>query len=251
MKKGLAGVLCGLGMIMSTALTAQEAGVSPLLSNACYSLWGWCEDLRPGMGVDFKWTHLSGKRDWKREFPKYYPMGNAYFIARFHKYFSLELGYEHSARRSKGHAFTQGEQFFGYDLSGFAYQRTVKVSLPHADLNYLLPVIDRLTLLASLGVGDMSVKTQQVLVQSSNSAVASAILNMQFRHTAVFRARLGLQWLFTPNFGMRVLAGFDNSGHTHAAGKDIETFFRNNQIPYRPLKEAVSGSIGFFVQCGA
>lgn len=241
--------MLGLGASQTAAAKNSDCPkISPLFSNPCYDLWGWCDGIIPGAGFDFKWTHLSGKRDWKFAFPKYYPEGNLYFLARFHKYFSLELGYEQSVRRSKDVLFPQGGQFFGHNLSGFAYRRSTEIRLPHADLNYLLCLTDNLEFLGSVGVGDMLVKTKQQLLQNTanNADIANALLNLRLRHTAVFRARLGLQWLVTPCIGMRAMAGFDNSGHIHV--RDSETFFRNNQILWRPFKEAVSGSIGLFVQ---
>ena len=171
----------------SSASLAEEDCWCPCLDvedcskGFCY--WGWLDGVCPSAGIDSKVPYMTGRRDWNNEFPRFYPGGNVYLGLKFHRYFGLELGYGQSAVQTRTRVFTPGQTFFGNDLGGFSYHRSIQQKMVHLDLNYFLYLLDNVDFMASIGTGWMQIRTKQSLrsLGPNNVAIQNAIIQTDFK----------------------------------------------------------------------
>jgi hypothetical protein len=211
--------------------------------------WGWFDGICPSIGAEMKYGGLNGKGNWRHEFPDNYPIGNLYLATRFHDFFAIEVGYEQSAIRRHTSSYGGNDSFFGNKLPAFSYERSAQMKGLHCDFNFLLCLHSNIEFLASVGVGNMSLKTKTVSKVGPTAVLDTALFNSRLTRRGIARLRLGLVYHLRPNIGIRALVGVDGTSHFRVNGSEALTF-RNAQISSKPFRDMPSISIGFFIKYG-
>lgn len=201
-------------------------------------------------GAEMRFSRMNGRRNWKPEWPKINFAPNVYIGLQFHRFFGLSLGFERSLK-STVHV-THAHPFFGNDLTGLSYHRSLILQIWHANLEYYLPICGPLDVLASIGVGALRPIVRYSAVTNTNGTFTPLELAMAttpLNRPIVVRARLGLQFQLSESFFLRGLLGYDNIARLHVGGDDQYPFIIN-RVPVRPLSDLFSGTIGFVVKYG-
>lgn len=195
---------------------------------------------------------------------------NAFVGFKLNKYFGIEYGYELSdnkiqARYIKngkcideyGFSFLEKPQEFD-SLNNFFNSRS-KVSGFNIDLMGFFPINDsrHLNMICSAGLGYLKSEIKYDLFEIAEKNITLHdgynIPLQRFAHTrskykartAIIRISYGIQYTASSGFGVRALAGWENTHKIKMQGKDRDTGKKVNE--YAKFKDSITYRIGFFV----
>lgn len=221
-------------------------------------------------GADTKIRRMEFKRNFGNNVfqDPFYTSLNVFLGYKMNQYFGVEAGYELSDSKINSKYGNKGLFLFGNKLidslhgfnsiTNFINARS-KVSGFNINIMGFLPINEKknLNLIGSAGLGHLRSQTKCDLFEIGE---ANIVLHdeynvpvQRFAHTksqyknrvVTIRLNTGVQYLTDRNFGIRALAGWENTHKIKIQGKDRETANKVNE--HAKFKDSITYRIGFFV----
>jgi hypothetical protein len=222
------------------------------------------------VGVDTKIRRMEFKRNFGNKIFKdpFYKSLNVFVGCKMNQYFGIEVGYELSNTKINSKYSANGTFLFGNRLidnvHGFDsvvnyFQSRSMISGFNINMMGFLPLNEKknLNIIGSIGFANLRSKTKCDLFEIGQTNVSlndqHNISVQRFAHTksqyknrkVTIRLNTGIQYLINRNFGIRALAGWENTHKIKIQGKDRVTGIKVNE--HAKFKDSITYRIGFFV----
>lgn len=227
-------------------------------------------DLDSYAGADTKIRRMGFKKNFGNKVFKnpLYTSLNVFAGCKVNQYFGIEAGYELSDTKINSKYVKNGSYLFGNRLidnvhgldsvTNFSHSMS-KVSGFNINLMSFLPINNQenLNLIGAVGLGHLRSKTMCDLFEIGETNIALddviRVPIQKFAHTkSLYKNRVititfntGIQYLTNRNFGIRALAGWENTHKVKIQGKDRIT--GNKVSEHAKFKDSITYRIGFFV----
>jgi hypothetical protein len=192
---------------------------------------------------------------------------NVFIGCKINKHFGVEAAYEFSDSKVQSKNAHRGLFLFGNKLihsaTGFdsvtnSIHARSKIDGFNINLIGYLPIVtENVNLIGLAGVGYLRSNTMcnlteigetNILLEDGLNVPVQRCVLTEGRYKnriMTIRASMGIQYLINKNFGIRALAGWENTHKIKIQGKDTST--RNKVNEYAKFKDSVMYRIGFFV----
>lgn len=175
------------------------------------------EYIAPYVGIDYKQLWTDGTWQFRHFIPKSFPGGAVYIGAKFTESMGLELGYNRSVFRHRTRVTPTTVTKVGTRFTSFSY-----------DLNFYIPVEDCWELIVSLGMETMK---SHVVVSGFLPTGSTGFTTKK----GIGRVGFGSHYLLTEFLGVRFIGRWENTSALRQNGNKF-------------VKDAIGGSVGFFVR---
>ncbi len=240
-----------------------------LISGASNALQG-TYDIDGYAGLEAKIRKMEFKKNFGKnvfEDSKYESL-NTFAGFKLNKYFGVEVGYELSDNKTQARYIKNGKCINGFSLldkdkefdslNNFFNSRS-KVSGFNIDLMGFLPINDSkcLNMICAAGLGYLKSEIKYDLFEIAEKNITLHdmynVTVQRFAHTrskykaraSIIRLSYGIQYTTSSGFGVRALAGWENTHKIKMQGKDRDTGEKVNE--YAKFKDSITYRIGFFV----
>lgn len=206
-------------------------------------------DFNPYVGVDAGMRHMKFSKGFGgKQFEKNYAQGNLFVGAKFNPCVGLELGYTKSNKRKKTAALTAGDAILGgaaLDAGEIDVSKTeTQISGVNVSVVGFYPINDDIELLGAIGIARQRLKlsVQPIANELGNLTAAQQAANLRtFSHSKyILQARVGAEYKFTSNFGVRAMLGWENTGRF----KKMTAKQSSPVNPRASAENSVTGSLG-------
>lgn len=203
----------------------------------------------PYLGVDAQWRHLDFQHQLGKDlFEHDYPQGNVYLGIKLNDFLGIEAGLESTVRKNRTTLIDVGETPAGVSLQApTQYSSTAEIKGPHINLVFTTPLNQYcMRFVGLIGMAHLKAK----FVRNADFIIfggvpvppilVSPTTNFEKRKN-ILRLGLGIEHLFTHNWGFRTMLGWENTQKFDISTNQppIEVVGTNNSMTY---------SIGTFVK---
>ncbi len=155
---------------------------------------GAFDDTDPYLGVEYKYTWMNAKGDFKGFLAERFHHGGIFFGFKFHENWGLEVGYNQSWKESDEHSYSAGDVAFSNTLPGPATVKTkARVRTTYLDLNGFWPVADNWDILGTLGMGWTKAKIYDNGTTETYD-FDTYVINQNAQTKLIARVGLGAMW---------------------------------------------------------
>lgn len=176
------------------------------------------------VGLEYKYSTLKAKDDWKKVAPKNKHNLGVVLGKKFHENFGLEVGYSQSNKKTKNTAVTAADTFFGTNFAGATtLKEKVRMKSWQLDANGYYPMSDCLDWVASVGFA--ATKAKVSLSDTSNNVNVASV-----KGKTKFIPRLGVGAEYGENnWGVRGKVMWENTSRLRYKLGTIKNDFPNTK----------------------
>lgn len=190
-------------------------------------------------GASAELNFMSLKDDYKNLYNDRYPGTDVLLGWRFNERYGMDFGYSWSMRKTKTNNFANGAVFSGTAANmATSVDSTMRLKNTHLDANAYWPVYNNVDAVFSLGLGFVKQGIKNVVTPEASN-LAPIFDNIESRTNAVPRLGLGVDGMFSDDWGLRAMVRYQHMGRAKLRDNGL-------QISQNIFKDSAIISLGLY-----